>query len=320
MSNTCGIPHISVRRTLASHWIDGVIVGLVWGAAALCHWVYAPRPFDRFFVERDPALSHPWEKGFEHGEEVPTELVVVLAVPVTMFCLFILQLIAKKLFALTPIQKLDLHPKALNVFVLQLAFVESMGMTILATEFFKPFAGRKRPNFFALCNYKGYREAVTTNNFTEYFNNTVAGMPGNISYCQGTQAEILESQFSFPSGHASTIWCGMTFVGYFLMYIMHHYSPKNNMAKGLTALAFISTAALVSVTRPRDYWHNFDDILAGAVIGFACSTFGFGLNYSPVVTTMYKKGIPLDIDEASILMNNATGTESSSSSPSYSQV
>jgi hypothetical protein len=41
------------------------------------------------------------------------------------------------------------------------------------------------------------------------------------------------------------------------------------MAKGLLAMLYFFTASLVSSTRPRDYWHNFDDILAGAIIGYA---------------------------------------------------
>jgi len=257
--------------------------------AVLSHFVYQKYPRNRFFIEQDPSLSYPVEKGWSNGEEIPLVLVVILAVPTAMVLLFLFQLLAKKLFQELNLKASELHPKALHPFTLQLAFIEALGMTLAATEFFKAFAGRKRPNFFALCNYKGYLEAITTNNFTAYLDATTAGTPGDIAYCLASEKDILEAQFSFPSGHASTIWCGMTFVAIYTLYIFHHYSPRNGMSKGILVLLFATTACLVSVTRTRDYWHNFDDILSGGLIGFASAVLAFALNYSPTVSTLYRK-------------------------------
>jgi len=279
--------------------LDVSVTLLIWLSAALFHWVFGKYPHNRFFIEQDPFLSYPLEKGWANGEEVPNELVIALAVPVSMVLLFLFQLLAKKI--LQHVEHSELHPKALNAFVLQLAFVEALGLTLAATEFIKPFAGRKRPNFFALCDYHGYRNAVLTNNFTEYLSLTHPGMPGDISNCMASDREIREAQFSFPSGHSSSIWCGMTFLAIYTIYIFHHYSPKNSMAKGLGLLPFLLTATLVSITRTRDYWHNFDDILGGALIGFASATLAFALNYSSVVASNYQKTMAVELEEASLL-------------------
>jgi membrane-associated phospholipid phosphatase len=296
----------SVKRTVASHWIDVLLILLVWLSVPLSHWIYGQTfgPHNRFFIEQDPSLSYPLEKGWSAGEEVPNELVITLAVPVSMISLFLFQILAKRLFEYVNPKTSELHPKALNFFVLQLAFLEALGLTMAATEFIKSFAGRKRPNFFALCDYQGYRTAISTNNFTEYLSLTRFGIPGNISLCRASLREIQEAQFSFPSGHSSSIWCGMTFVSIYILYILHHHSPRHNMAKGVLILIFLSTAVLVSVTRPRDYWHNFDDILAGGLIGFACSVLAFSLNYHPVVSSLYKKGSVhnMDLTESALLV------------------
>jgi membrane-associated phospholipid phosphatase len=279
----------SAKRTFISHWLDVLLIVLVWSTVVVSHFVYGANPNKRFFIEQDPSLSYPLHQGWASGEEIPNVILIILSVPVSMVSLFLFQVIATLLFRFVDPNSTQLHPKALNMFVLQLAFLEAFGMTLAATEFIKSFAGRLRPNFFALCDYQGYRNAVATNNFTEYLSLTHPGIPGNMSLCRATQREILEAQFSFPSGHASLIWCGMTFIAIYVLYVLHHYSPRQNMAKGILCCIFVSTAVLVTVTRTRDFWHNFDDVLAGALIGFSCSVLAFSLNYHPVVSSLYKK-------------------------------
>ena len=69
-----------------------------------------------------------------------------------------------------------------------LALIEGLGFSNFITQVIKvilimlisflnskTFCGRKRPNFFALCNYKGYKTALATGNFTYYNSVTVAG-------------------------------------------------------------------------------------------------------------------------------------------------
>jgi len=161
-----------------------------------------------------------------------------------------------------------------------LAFIESMAMTIAFTEFLKNFVGRKRPNFFAMCNYRGYRDAVTSGNFTSYNTLTTYGALGNMENCLETDPSILaDSQYSFPSGHSSSSFCALVFCALVAMNTLKHWSRRHNMLKGIMVCLFIWSAAVIAGTRPRDYWHNFDDILAGAVIGTVMAVFVFYLNY-----------------------------------------
>jgi len=256
--------------TLKEHAIDCVVCLVVFGAAALCNFLMPP--YDSFFIERDPRLSNPWINGAD--EEVPDFLVIILSIPVVMLIIFGLQLF----FVCTA--KNAFHPRALNFFLAQLAFLEAIGMNFFLTVFLKSFVGRKRPNFFDYCNYQGYREALQTGNFTEYFALTVPGIPGSLDKCLDT-THIRDAQFSFPSGHSSFITCGFGFAGLFGMYMFNRFSKKHNMTKGLYLLVMIYFAFIVAATRPRDYWHNYDDILAGGCLGFGCALFAYLLNFHP---------------------------------------
>lgn len=103
-------------------------------------------------------------------------------------------------------------------------------------------------------------------------------MPGDISYCLDKKA-MVDAQKSFPSGHSGAVFSGYGFLGIFLLALLKTQYRSHNMPKGLVAFGVLFVAAIVAGTRPRDYWHNYEDILAGAIIGFSCAIFAFMLNF-----------------------------------------
>lgn len=118
---------------------------------------------------------------------------------------------------------------------------QALGLTLFLTSLSKVFFGRQRPNFFAFCDYKGYRNAVATGDFTEYprafnwveficdsgsyFARTVPGVQGSIEFCEATPGEINESMFSHPSGHASLSFAGLGFLSLFLHHMLLSHRP-----------------------------------------------------------------------------------------------
>ena len=44
------------------------------------------------------------------------------------------------------------------------------------------------------------------------------------------------------------------------------------------AVLLLGSAAVIAASRVRDYWHNFDDILAGAVVGLAVAALASALH------------------------------------------
>jgi len=242
-------------------------------------------PFDRFFVERDPALSYPYSP----NQSVSVPVLIVVAVIVPMIIVFISQI----LFHTTKKRMrtfLD-HPISTyteNIFMPHLAMIQSVIFSIFITLVLKSYVGRLRPNFFAMCNYKGYRNALISGNFTAYDNLTVSGAVGSLSHCWETDSSVVhEAQYSFPSGHASLAFSGLIYLSLFLYHITPHSFKFQNSSiriRVMTVKVFIllilfMAAALIAGSRTRDYWHNFDDIFAGSALGCGCALLSFWLNY-----------------------------------------
>jgi len=241
-------------------------------------------PYVRFFVERDPTLSYPYKA----QESVPVWLLIVLSYVIPTIVIILTQVLVRttRQYSIKIIE----HPQTTysEYWVLpHLAMAQSVGYTFFLTTILKIFAGRLRPNFFAMCNYHGYRDALATGNFTSYNSLTVAGVIGSINNCLEPNISLIyESEFSFPSGHASTAFAGLLF---FALYLIH-VAPDRFWIDKQTNFRFFPIkmtlllilflgASFISVSRTRDYWHNFDDILGGAILGFGVAFCSFWMNY-----------------------------------------
>jgi len=254
-------------------------------------------PYNRFFLERDASLSYPWVQ----AEEVPVSLLAVVSVVLPFILIVITQI---SIFgSLKKFKEVDRPSSTYThyIFMAWLSLAEACGINMFLTQAIKIFCGRKRPNFFAMCNYKGYRTALLTNNFTDYNANTVDGAIGSMKNCLETDiATLNESQFSFPSGHSSLIFAGLTLLCLYWLHVVPRHFMKGQFGtpspvrflpiKMSCMIALMISASFVAGTRTRDYWHNFDDILAGAVLGFGCGVFAFWLNRRRIQQILSENG------------------------------
>jgi len=175
-----------------------------------------------------------------------------------------------------------------------LAFCTCILLTLLATDFGKKYVGRPRPNFIS---YTGY-------NFTS----EIYTLPHNMR----------DAFQSFPSGHSSTAFAGLGFLTLWLYANLYRYWRIGGAGGGILAhedgllasdsdvyrrrklreakvrlyglhdnqlplLLLITVplwlAAYIAFTRVRDNHHNYDDILAGAVLGSFCALGSFHALY-----------------------------------------
>ncbi|KAF8216613.1 lipid phosphate phosphatase 1 [Mycena galopus ATCC 62051] len=139
-----------------------------------------------------------------------------------------------------------------------LALLAGRGMSRLFTNVLKNRVGRLRPDFLARCKW----DEVALK-------------------CTGKQSDILDGRRSFPSGHSSAAFAGMTFLSFWIAgqtaaWCFQAPLPVASL-RSSRLLRFSLTllplwwAIFVAVTRLEDYRHHKEDVIAGGIIGALCS-------------------------------------------------
>jgi diacylglycerol diphosphate phosphatase/phosphatidate phosphatase len=173
--------------------------------------------------------------------------------------------------------KHDLHHACLGL-------IESIVTTMTVTDIFKVFAGRLRPNFLARC------------------------LPNAAGICSQIGSTVRDSRLSFPSGHSSMSFAGMMFLSLYIAGKLSTFGPNGGaLWKAFVSLLPLCTAGMIAVSRTLDYHHNYDDVIAGSVIGSVIAMMCYFLQYPSLfektcyepknryINDLYKKkDLPLD--------------------------
>jgi len=225
---------------------------------------------DRFFYERDPSLSYPYNEDTVSG----TALVLIGVIGPLFFVIFTQLLLRNSKFTHLFDDKLkDIH---LSVIVLG----EILAASFFCSNAIKVFVGRLRPDFYAYCDYQGYREALESGNFTSYLALTDPTRIGDFANCR---EDASDARLSFPSDHSSISFCGLTYMAFFLVRVITLINFKHHSVGMLlsffSALVPTFSAALVAATRVVDYKHNVEDTIWGAMIGCFAAYVAFNANY-----------------------------------------
>ncbi|KAF7308881.1 Lipid phosphate phosphatase 1 [Mycena kentingensis (nom. inval.)] len=143
-----------------------------------------------------------------------------------------------------------------------LALLSGRGMTRLFTNILKNKVGRLRPDFLARCKWD-----------TEKLK------------CTGKAKDILDGRRSFPSGHSSAVFAGMTFLAFYIAgqtaaWCFHAPLPtaslrSSRLARFCVTLLPIWWAVYVGVTRVEDYRHHKEDVIVGGLMGIVCATISY---------------------------------------------
>lgn len=126
--------------------------------------------------------------------------------------------------------------------------------------------GRPRPNFYAYCNYAGYREALESGDFTAYNANTTVGNFGSVSKCTASTAEITSSLSAFPSGHAAMSFAGMLYLTMYFRSAVNLKGVHVTLGSLFTCWPLI-VSSYIALSRFRDHFHFTDDVAVGSMIG-----------------------------------------------------
>jgi len=223
---------VGVLRSHAYDWLALLLLAAVEGI------LNAIEPFHRFVGAGMMAdLRYPMK-----SNTVPVWAVPVIAVigPMIIFTAGYVQ--RRNVY--------DLHHAILGILF-------SVLITGVLTDAIKDAVGRPRPDFFWRCFPDGIAvyDKVTT---------------GVI--CNGIAIVIKEGYKSFPSGHASWSFAGLGFLSWYLAGKIAVFDRRGHVGKLCVVVLPLLVAAMVAVSRVDDYWHHWQDVCAGGVLGMAVAS------------------------------------------------
>ncbi|XP_071100343.1 phospholipid phosphatase 1-like [Haliotis cracherodii] len=139
-----------------------------------------------------------------------------------------------------------------SVYDAVLVFLFGAALTLVITDIGKYSIGRLRPHFISVCQPD--LNTVCAEGYAQH------------DACQGSDAQkIAEARLSFPSGHASISFFGMTYFAVFLYARLPKSGPS--LLKPVAVALVLSVAFYISLSRVFDYWHHPGDVIFGAVLG-----------------------------------------------------
>ncbi|KAG5521588.1 hypothetical protein RHGRI_033968 [Rhododendron griersonianum] len=142
-------------------------------------------------------------------------------------------------------------------------------ITGVLTDAIKNAVGRPRPDFFWRCFPDGIAKY-------DQWDNVI---------CHGKDSVIKEGHKSFPSGHASWSFAGLGFFSLYLSGKIKAFDRRGHVAKLCIVFLPLLVASLVAISRVDDYWHHWQDVFAGGLLGLGVATFCYLQFFPPPYDT-----------------------------------
>ncbi|KAL8470813.1 hypothetical protein ACS0TY_033401 [Phlomoides rotata] len=222
------------RQLARDHMHDWLILVLLGVIECVLFLIH---PFYRFVgVGMMEDLKYPMKENTVPVWAVPLYAVLL---PMTIFILYYIR--RKDVY--------DLHHSILGLLYAVL-------ITAVLTDAIKDAVGRPRPDFFWRCFPDG-------RDLYDRWGNVV---------CHGKASDIKEGHKSFPSGHTSWSFAGLGFLALYLSGKIKCFDGRGHVAKLCILFLPILAACLVGVSRVDDYWHHWQDVFAGGLLGLAVAT------------------------------------------------
>lgn len=214
---------------ITKHKHDWLILALL-GAAELT--LYLINPFYRY-VNRDTMadLKYPMKNSTVPFWSVPFYAVIL---PIAIFAFIYYR--RRDVY--------DLHNSILGI-------LYSVLITGFITDALKDATGRPRPDLFWRCFPDGIE---------------VYDQSGD-AVCHGKRRIVNEGYKGFPSGHTSWSFAGMVFLSLYLAGKLRVFNRKGYMTKVCLVILPWLVATFVGISLIDDYWHHWEDVVAGAILG-----------------------------------------------------
>lgn len=286
-------------RGSRSHVSRSVPVNPLWGSLAFsCATEYAALALGLVLLRVSDGWA-PFRRSIYHGSDAQLWR---YSFPLKSDTISSKQLLAVSLLAgpvvfavcrrLGRISRLEAHHSA----VLSLAAVVVAG---LLTNIVKLGVGRPRPDFLARCWPGGASPAWDAQ-----------GRP----VCAREAIDVDEGLKSFPSGHSSIAASGGVFLTLWLLGHLRAFRGGCGPLGVVAALTPSVAALWVGLTRIQDYWHHWEDVSAGLVLGSAVASLAYRCLYPSPFSA--DPGAPHPIAWPARLVEGAVGVGTGSGSGS----
>lgn len=233
----------------------------------LCiYFATSVNPNKIFFIETDPRISFPYMTS-----QVSVVALVSISSLVPAFFITICTVFIPESILVNVVY--SKRSKILIYTHLGCGLLQTLLLTDAVTNTIKIMVLRPRPNFLAYCNYMGYRDAMSSNNYTTYDSLVHAGTVGLWSNCR---EQDIDSILSFPSGHSSFSFAGMMFTAMmFRFFIDFFHNFRFIGVDGILFIAPLLISSWIAITRIQDHFHHEDDVIMGSMIGIIVSFYTF---------------------------------------------
>lgn len=238
-------------QLLRSYLPDWIITILLAGLLAIINNVHG---FRREFSLTDTSIQHTYAV----HERVPVWLLGILAILIPVIIIAVFSLVISR-------SVWDLHNGLLG-------FVLANALTVTITTIVKVTVGRPRPDLIDRC-----QPAPGSANAIPY------GLVTDIICTVGVNDKTLRDGFrSFPSGHSSTSFAGLTYLSLYLAGKLHLFDGRGHAVTAWLCGTPLMAATLIAVSRTMDYRHHATDVIAGSLLGLIIAYWSYKLYYPPL--------------------------------------
>jgi diacylglycerol diphosphate phosphatase/phosphatidate phosphatase len=122
---------------------------------------------------------------------------------------------------------------------------------------------------------------------------------------------VEEGRRSFPSGHASTSFAGLSFIALFLAGQLRIYDGTAMALKLAACFSPIVLAIAVTISRVTDHRHHWHDVAAGGALGLLITLITYPLYFPSVFSPLADQIYTTRVDK---IRTEALGTNSDNGS------
>ncbi|KFA56578.1 hypothetical protein S40293_01140 [Stachybotrys chartarum IBT 40293] len=244
-------------------WLDIVTMAAM-GAVGLGVYMARPAPSRSFPVTfSDGEIVFP-EFGYPLRDEIiPIWLAAFLASMVPIFVILLMQIRIRSFW--------DVNNAVIGL-------LYSLIAAAVFQVFIKWLIGGLRPHFLDVC-----KPDLSLANDRGYNSKGFGGIYYTREVCTGDEDEINDSLESMPSGHTTAAFAGFIYLYLYLnakLKVFSNYHPA--MWKLVVTYAPVLGAVLIGGALTIDEYHNWYDVLAGAIIGTIMAFSAYRMTYAAV--------------------------------------